>query len=154
MLFIKEFMGYKIYYDERKQKFQLENQEGDIVAERDTQAQAEDQAKMLSKQGFKRIKVLRIHDNGVVQLGELTSMNRDDRSAWVITDRRYGKDRQKIHLGSNYGYHEVTEENLAIAEQAKKKCEQIEALTAEIKELKAGLEKRIDLDYFGLSRGY
>ena len=152
---IKEIFGYKLSYDERMKRFIVEDTDGTELAWANTQDEAEVKAKALSKQEFKRIPFIEVKQEGQITTGELTSLNKDDQSAWVSMEKsedNYGGGRRKINLRYDHGYYEVIEANLKILEGIKAKRETLNQIKAEIKALIATLEKPIDMDYFGITR--
>ena len=152
---IKEIYGYQILYDERLKRFIIEDSDGTELGFGSTQDEAEEKAKVLSKQEFKRISVVEVRRGGEVVMGQLTSLNKDDRSAWVSMEPRSGHrrgEREKIHLRSGTGYYEATITNLQIVETVKEKGVELQKVEAEIKSLIDILEKPINLDYFGLTK--
>ena len=150
---ISEKYGYRIVYDDRTRKFLVLDADGTELAQAPTQDEAEAKAKSLSKQDFKRINILRIPDDGEIVTGQLTSLNKDDNSAWVSMDkgeRAYGGGRQKVSLRYDRGYYVETENNLKIADEIRRKRAVITQTLEEIKSLKEKLESAINLNYFGL----
>lgn len=152
---IKEIYGYNLLYEESSRKFIVQDNNGTELASANIQAEAEVKAKALSKQDFKRIPIVEIGHEGQITTGELTSLNKDDKSAWVSMEKSKGGwsgGRQKINLRYTHNYYEATEANLKILEGIKAKREAVDNILAEIKDLKDTLEKPIDLSYFGLER--
>ena len=152
---IKEIFGYKISYDEQRKKFIVEDADGIELANANTQDEAEVKAKALSKQEFKRIRITQVAEEGRVTMGELTSLNRDDKSVWVSMEKSettWGSGRQKINLRYSSRFYEATETNLKILEGIKAKGETLDQVKSEIKALIDTLEKPINLDYFGITK--
>lgn len=151
---IKEIYGYKLGYQESMERFVLEDTDGTELAYGKTQAEVEVKAKSLRQQEFKRIRIIGVQSEGKVTLGELTSLNRDDSSAWVSMEKNkdsYGSGRSKINLKYDHGYYEETEANLKILENIKGKREVLLQIQSDINALVATLEKPIDSKYFGIT---
>lgn len=151
---IKEIYGYTLLYDERSKRFVVWDTDGTELANATTQDEAEVKAKTLHKQEFSRIPVMRVVSDGRISRGELTSLNRDEKSAWVSmekSERTWGSGRQKISLRYDSGYYEATETNLKTVEDIKAKREIIDGILAEIEGLRDTLDKPINLSYFGIT---
>ena len=151
---IKEIYGYNLLYDERLRRFVIEDTDGTNLGHANTQDDAEVKAKALAKREFKRIPIIKIEQEGQSIMGELTSLNRDDKSVWVSMEKSkdvWDSGRQKIGLVYSEGYYEVTQVNLKILEDIKAKRESLNYIKAEIKDLIATLEKPINMDYFGIT---
>lgn len=154
---IEVIYGYQILYDERLKRFLVQDSDGTELAYGSTQDEAEMKAKSLSKQEFKRISIVRVGDEEEVTMGQLTSLNKDDRSAWVSMETggdhwRGMSGREKLHLQYDHGYYEATEANLQVVERVKEKRVELQKVQGEIESLIDSLEKRINLGYFGLTR--
>lgn len=152
---IKEIYGYTLLYDERLRRFIIKDADGTELAHANTQDDAEVKAKALSKQEFKRIRIINVEQEGQSTMGELTSLNRDDKSAWVSMEKdehAYGGGRRKISLNYDRGYYEETGANLKILGEIKAKREILNRIKTELKNLIAVLEKPINLGYFGITR--
>ena len=153
MVKVAQFADYDIWYDATRRRFILTDQEGNEVASGESQTAVEEKASRLRKEGFKRISIIRVENDGEVIKGELTSINRDEQSAWVsmeVPDKAYGSGRHKVTLRYISNYYEATESNLTVAEAIKEKHKVIEQTLEEIRLLRATMVNRIDLDYFGL----
>lgn len=151
---IKEIYGYTLVYDEKRKTFSIQDIDGTELAYGQTQDEAEAKAKALSKQDFKRIPIVRVEQEGQVTPGELTSLNRDDRAAWISMEKgedSYGSGRRKISLRYDHSYYEATEANLKVIEGIKTKREALKLIKAEIEVLIDTLEKPIDGDFFGIT---
>jgi len=148
--------GYNIYYSSTFKNFILKDDDGAELASAKTAEEIEAKAKQLRKQDFKRIRIIYVSRyEGKVNEGELTSINRDDQSAWVSLKEKattWGGNRTKIRLHYDTGYYEATEGNLGIAEVIKEKRRAIDGIFKEIEQLVATLEKPINLEYFGIVR--
>jgi len=152
---IKEMYGYNLSYDERLRRFIILDTDGTELAHANTQDEAEVKAKALSKQDFKRIRIVKVEQEGQMTMGELTSLNKDDESAWVSMEKSshgWGSGRRKIALAYDKGYYEATEVNLKIVEDIKAKEESLNHIKAEIKALITTLEKPINMGYFGITK--
>ena len=151
---IKTIYGYKLAYDDRLKRFVILATTGEELAYGRTQDEAEAKAKSLTKQEFKRIPIIRVYGgNGEITAGELTSINRDEETAWVSMEkdsRTFGSGREKISLLSVKSYYEKTPPNMNIASQLAEKREAISEIRKEIGGLEEKLEKPINLAYFGL----
>lgn len=151
---IKEMYGYQITYNVNLRRFLVEDRDGTELAHANTQDEIEVKAKSLSKQEFQRIPIVRVGGDGEIAMGEVTSLNRDDKSAWVSMKKgkhTWGSGRQKIGLNYSPGYYELTERNTEIVEAIKTKGEVLGQIRTEIKGLIDTLEKRINLSYFGIT---
>lgn len=155
MLEIKKVYGFTLYYDERRRFFVLLEDDGTEVGHAQTQDEAEDKAKVLSKQEFKRIPIFKVNDlEGRITTGELTSLNPDDVSAWVSMEKdkdTWGSGRQKINLRYDGGFYEQTPRNNLILDAIRKQAEILKTAQDEIKALVAQLEKPINKSYFNLA---
>lgn len=152
---IKEIYGYKLLYNDRDRNFIIEDTDGTELASAKTQDEAEVKAKNLSKQEFKRVDIIKVEQEGQITMGELTSLNRKDKSAWISMEKSehtWGSGRQKINLDYHRGYYEATETNLKILEEIKAKREVLTQIKTEIKDTIAKLEKPIDLNYFRITK--
>jgi len=150
---IKEIYGYRILYDERLKRFLIEDSDGTEMGFGSTQDEAEAKAKALSKQEFKRISIAKVGRDGEVATGEVTSLNKDERTVWVSIEKgSTWSGRQKIHLQYGHGCYEMTVTNASILERVKEKGVELQKVEAEIKSLIEILERPINLDYFGLTR--
>ncbi len=149
---IKEIYGYNLSYDETGKRFVIGDTDGTELAWGKTQDEAEAKAKALSRQEFKRINIILVRGEGEVNLGELTSLNKDDKSAWISMIKGIGPDsgRRKIDLRYYRGYYEATEANLKTVESIKAKREALLRAQTEITALVGTLEKPINLEYFGM----
>ena len=150
---IKQMFGYQISYDVRRRQFIVEDTDGTELAYAQTQDEIEVKAKALSKQEFKRISIVKVNQEGIITSGELTSLDRADKSAWVSMEKSkysWGSGRQKISLNSDRGYYESTDKNLIISENIKAKAEDLNRIRVEINALEATLEKPINRAYFGI----
>ncbi len=153
MLKIKEAYGFNLYYDEGRRRFILTDTDGTEVGYGNNQDEAETKAKALSKREFKRIKIFLVRTEGQVILGELTSLNRDEPSAWVSMEQSrntWGSGREKISLKYDSSYYEATEPNMRIAVTIKQKRDAIDQTINEIDELIKQLEHPINQEYFGI----
>lgn len=151
---INEMYGYQITYDQRMRRFLVEDSDGTELACANTQDEAEVKAKSLSKQEFTRIPIARVYIEGRIATGEVTSLNRDEKTAWVSMEKgedTWGSGRQKISLSSSKEYYELTGANAEILESIKAKSETLNQIRAEIRVLIDTLEKPINLSYFGIS---
>ena len=154
---IKEIYGYTLVYDERMRRFLIEDTDGTELAHANTQDEAEVKAKALTKQEFKRIRIMRVVQDGQTVMGELTSLNRDDQSAWVSmgkSEHTYGSGRQRVSLRYDHCYYELTEANCKILEALTVKAENLKHIRGEIEALIDTLEKQINLGYFGITTTY
>ena len=154
-IIINEIYGYQLSYDEVKKRFVIIDTDGTELAHAPTQDEAEVKAKALSKQEFSRIWIMRVRTEGEITMGEITSLNRDEKSAWVsmkISKDSWGSGRQKINLKYDRGLYEATETNLKIIEDIRLKREILTEIRLEIEGLIDTLEKPINLSYFGLER--
>ncbi len=152
---IKEIYGYKLGYQEGLERFVLEDTDGTELAYGKTQSEVEVKAKSLRQQEFKRIRIIKVQTEGVSNLGELTSLNRDDNSAWVSMEKgedSWGSGRSKIALHYDHGFYEATETNLKILENIKGRRETLLQIKSDIDTLIGTLEKPINLAYFGITR--
>lgn len=152
---IKKIFGYELNYDEALKRFVVEDVDGIQLAHADTQDEAEVKAKALSKQEFKRIHIVRVETEGQVTMGELTSLNRDDNSAWISmekTEEGWGSGRQKLNLRYVCNYYEATEVNLKVLKDIKIKKKTLDQIKIEIADLIKTLERNINSDYFDLER--
>ncbi|MBU0847026.1 hypothetical protein KKH23_07520 [Patescibacteria group bacterium] len=155
MVKIKEMYGYQITYNPKSRRFLVEDSDGTELAFAKTQDEIEIKAKALSKQEFKRFRIVKVGNEGQVTMGEFTSLNRDDQSGWISMEKgeeTWGSGRQKIALRFDRGYYEATETNLKTLGNIKSKRESLNNILAEIKSLRDILEKPINLDYFGIPR--
>ena len=151
---IKELYGYELCYDERSRRFVIKDTDGTELGNAPTQDEAESKAKALTKAEFKRIRVVRVQSDGRVTMGELTSVNKDDKEAWVVLEKgedTWGSGREKIHLAHTTGYFEATAKNMTVLENIKKRREIINQTLNEIKSLIETLESPINLGYFGIN---
>lgn len=152
---IKGIYGYNLLYDERGKRFVIEDTDRTELANAKTQEEAEVKAKALSKQDFKRIRIVTVGQEGLTTMGEITSLNRDDKSAWVSMEKdehTWSSGRRKIDLRYDKGYYEITEVNLKTLEYIKAKRDTVDSILTEIKSLRDTLEKPINVEYFGITR--
>lgn len=156
MIKIKEIYGFALVYDEYLKRFVIRDTDGTELAYGETQDEAEAKAKILNKQEFKCIRIIKVGDEGRVGRGELTSLNKDDKSFWVSMEKSdsWGSGRQKVSLSHMRGYYEATETNLKIIEDIIVKREAADTILAEILSLKETLELPINLDYFGIKQPF
>ena len=157
MIKIAEVAGFTIHYETREKKFVLIDHEGKRVASAFSQEKLEEKAKALQKQEFKRVPILKLESTGQASPGEITSINIDDMTMWVVLKRQYtdGSERQvreKERIGSHTGCYEHTEHNLAVAEKIKEQHAIIDTAYAEARRLREQMEKPINLEYFGIKR--
>jgi len=153
MIRIKEIWGYTLSYDERLRRFIITDTDSTELAHSEKQDDAEAKAKALSKQEFKRIPIINVSHGGYSARGELTSLNKDDKSAWVSIEKAegiFGSGRQKINLKYDSGYYEVTEENLKILDSIIAEREIVDNALEAISSLIGTLEKQLGLGYFGI----
>ena len=155
MIKIRDFQGYEICYHTQLKRFEL-YEDGNVITFANTQDELEEKAKKLSKSEFKRIPILTVDSEGNVQLGELTSLNREEGGAWVVMEKSdrfgVGGGREKLRLYSQDSkFNEKTEANLAIIEAIEKKRDELKSITADIRALRGQLEKPINNAYFGIS---
>ncbi len=155
MLKISSVCGYNLAYDESRRLFVITDTDGTELVQGDTQTEAESKAKALSKQEFKRIPIVHVHNSGQVRMGEVTSLNRDDKSVWVSMAKRedesYGGGRGKVSLDYDRGYYEATAKNLNIAAEIEMKEKTIKVLLDGIDRLIKTLENPIGRGYFGIT---
>jgi hypothetical protein len=155
MIEIKKIHGFKLHYDAERRLFVLIDSEGAEMGFSNTQDEAEDKAKELSKSEFKRIKIIDVYHEGQISQGEITSINRDSLEAWVSMEKSsasWGSGRQKISLRYNNSFYEATEANNKIIDGIKKHRAIVDQNLNEITELIDKLEKPINTEYFGLKK--
>ena len=154
MLEIKMIYGYKLFYDELARRFVIKDTDGTELASAPTQDEAESKAKELSKKDFCRIAIVRISDDGEIDHGEITSLNKQDKVAWVSMEgtRRWSSGRHKVDLRYDHDYYADTEENKPIVEAISEKQKTVDKTLAEIKDLKSTLKSDINEAYFGIGR--
>ena len=153
MLKIKEVYGFTLSYDESRRRFIITDTDGMEMGYGNNQDEAEAKAKALSKRQFKRVKIFRVYNEGQITMGELTSINPDEPSAWISMEQSahtWGSGREKTNLKYDRGFYEATEPNLKVAETIKQKKKVIDQTLKEIKDLVNQLEKPINAGYFGL----
>lgn len=155
MIKIEDIKGYVVGYDSRRKCFLLVDAEGAEVATAGTQQEIEEKAKVLAKQAFTRIDFMQINDHGVIMEGTVTSVDRDDRSMWVVMkgSRFLGRvHRNRVDLLiSSYHYYENTSANVAVAAKIREQAELVDRAYVEVKRLRDTLEKKIDHEYFGMT---
>ena len=141
--------GYTIDYDPRGKKFYLIDSDGEVVGQGKTQEDVEEQAKKLSKSGFKPIAAFR---KSILQLqsGRVTSLNMADHSVRFSAD---GKSSTKVSLRYDRGLFELTAYNQLIKNQVDALVVESHKVEEQIKELLNQLDKPMDLEYFGLTSG-
>lgn len=138
--------GYTIGYDPRGKEFYLKDSEGEVVGQGKTQEDVEEQAKKLSKSGFKPIAAFR---KGLLELngGRVTSLNMADNSVRFSAD---GKSSVKVSLRYDRGLFELTAHNELIKHKVDALLVESHKTEEQIKELLNQLDKPISLEYFGL----
>ena len=154
MLKIKQIYGFDLWYDERRRFFVITDTDGTELTHSERQDEAEIKAKSLSKQEFKRFPIVRVTHEGIIQVGELTSLNRDDKSVWVSMEKSpemWGSGgRSKLNLKYDHNFHELTEANAKILEGIRAKHEALKQIEADIEAVVGTLEKPINMNYFGI----
>ena len=147
---IGEVKGYKIVYDSQGREFKLLNSDGECVGSGKTQEEVEAQAEKLSKQQYTfPIQALRVSGQEL-RPGRVTSINLSDESVRFVYDvKPWGTTHTKVTLRYSDVY-EATAHNQEIAEKIAKRREQIEELSAQIGVLLAGLEVKLNTEYFKL----
>ena len=155
MIKIGKASGFDLYYDESRRFFVIRDADGAELGHGDTQTEAEGKAKSLSKQEFKHIPIVRVVDNGQTAFGELTSLNRDDCSAWVSMkpgQGTYGSGRNKIDLKYHREYYEDCAANSKIITEIQAKRQLVETALEQITQLIKTLQHRIGESYFDMKK--
>lgn len=148
MIKIGTTKGYTVLYDERRKLFVLQDAEGNELTSGATQDEVEAKAGKLSQLAFK-LPILALKVSGFnLEKGRVTSVNPDERSAYFVYDNKKYGSHAKLHLPSDA--YELTEANSQIYEQMQQCHSQIVLFQERIQSLIGQLEKRMDLDYFGL----
>ena len=146
---VGEKKGFVIAYDARRKLFLLYNANDDEVGSGGKQEDVEKQADKLAKLRF-QFPIPAFTVNGVhVEEGKVTSLNVDDQSIWVVLPSKYGGSRSKARL-SYCHIHEATERNKEVVEKIATQVLEMDKKREEIEALVATLDKRINLEYFGL----
>lgn len=156
MLKIGNASGYDLYYDESRRFFVITDTDGTEMAHGDSQGEVEGKAKILRKEEFKRIPIFRVDSDKKIRLGELTSLNRDDRVCWASMFRMEGEShgggRGKVDLRYDRVYYELSPNNTELIAKIKAKTDVIDKLRTETNDLIKMLDKPINSEYFGLTR--
>lgn len=157
MIKITDVEGFRLCYDSSEKKFMLINDAGERVASDVSQEELEKKAKALRKEEFQRIPILKMPPDGRASTGEITSVNIDDSTMWVVLTRQLShgggkQERSKESLRYGNFCYEHTEHNLTIAEKIRAQHELIGAAEAESERLRNQLEKPINSAYFGIKR--
>lgn len=144
---VGERKGFAIMYDARFKEFRLRNSNTDEVGSGKTQEDVERQADKLAKQKYQfPIPAFKVNGFHITE-GKVTSLNADDVSVWFVAPGYGGRSKHNLRYCH---IHEKTECNVGllkkiIAEEAK-----IEEIEQDIKAMINQMDKRMDLEYFGL----
>lgn len=145
MLAIGEFSGYKMFYDQSRREFILEDKENRQVADAPTQAELEEKAKKLSKAAIpfpiRAIKII----GSLIYPGRITSYNLDQGEIWFVTDKGT---REKITLRWEREIYEENEVNLTLGKKLEELGEREAVIDKERRELITQFTGKIDLEYF------
>lgn len=147
--------NYDMFYDPRQRLFILRNDVGEEVASGGTQVELEKRADDLAKQSFTfPIKAIQYSGPRHFSEGRVTSLNISEQAVWFCDDAEKGGYvyRGKKHLSYSHELFELTEHNAEIMRQIRDHQATFTALEEKIGALAKGLEKPIDLKYFGLSQ--
>lgn len=145
---IAEVQGYTVVYDSYDREFHLRDSGGDRVGSGKTQEEVEAQAEKLNKQQFAfPIPALRVSGPDI-HPGRVTSINLGDESVRFAYDVK-GSSHEKVRLYHSSVY-EATPHNQDIAAEVASRRKQMEELLAQIRCLIAGLDQKLDREYFKL----
>ncbi len=150
---IASIKGYDIFYATRDRRFELRNQDGEVVGQGKTQDEVEKQAELLSKKQFSPIAAFKQYDV-VLEPGRITSLNIDEQTVWFVPEKKTGpsweRTRQKVSLRHSTSMFEATEKNQEIAKVVESKVAEIHRIEKDIESLISTMEKVVNLAYFGL----
>ncbi|MDO9334145.1 MAG: hypothetical protein Q7T57_06455, partial [Dehalococcoidales bacterium] len=82
---IASIKGYNIFYDTSDKRFELRNEDGEVVGQGKTQEEVEKQAELLSKKQFSPITAFMKYDMDLAS-GRVTSLNLDEQTVWFVPD--------------------------------------------------------------------